>query len=226
MAVVFRDKNNIPKTFMNLPVVDGDKDDLRFLELGTAQGGASVWLLENILTGNNSKIYTVDVNVKARAKSNDCSLMTEFIKAVKDKSFSNDKFENEVDISKIDNLVAEYNVLENLDPYIKSNRCTFFNSNTYDFFTSFHRFRENHDLDFQGFDFVYIDASHNDEDVILDAILSFRLLKKNGVIIFDDYLCAGRDHHIGIDSFIGTHEEYLKILFKDYQVFIQKTKHL
>ena len=32
MAVVFRDKNNIPKTFMNLPVVDGDKDDLRFLD--------------------------------------------------------------------------------------------------------------------------------------------------------------------------------------------------
>ena len=32
MAVVFRDKNNIPKTFMGFPVVDGDKDDLRFLD--------------------------------------------------------------------------------------------------------------------------------------------------------------------------------------------------
>ena len=32
MAVVFRDKYNIPKTFMGFPVVDGDKDDLRFLD--------------------------------------------------------------------------------------------------------------------------------------------------------------------------------------------------
>jgi hypothetical protein len=32
MAVVFRDKNNIPKTFKGLPVINGDKDDLRFLD--------------------------------------------------------------------------------------------------------------------------------------------------------------------------------------------------
>ena len=31
-AIVFKDKNNIPKTFMGLPVIDGDKDDLRFLD--------------------------------------------------------------------------------------------------------------------------------------------------------------------------------------------------
>jgi len=32
MAVVFRSKYNIPKTFRGLSVVDGDKDDLRFLD--------------------------------------------------------------------------------------------------------------------------------------------------------------------------------------------------
>jgi hypothetical protein len=32
MAVVFRDKNNIPKTYKGFKVVDGDKDDLRFLD--------------------------------------------------------------------------------------------------------------------------------------------------------------------------------------------------
>jgi len=32
LAVVFRDKNAIPKTFKGLPVLDGDKDDLRFLD--------------------------------------------------------------------------------------------------------------------------------------------------------------------------------------------------
>jgi hypothetical protein len=32
MAVVFRDKNNIPSTFAGMPVINGDKDDLRFLD--------------------------------------------------------------------------------------------------------------------------------------------------------------------------------------------------
>jgi hypothetical protein len=32
MAVVFRDKDKIPKTYMGFKVVDGDKDDLRFLD--------------------------------------------------------------------------------------------------------------------------------------------------------------------------------------------------
>ena len=32
MAVVFRDKNSIPKTFLGFPVIDGDADDLRFLD--------------------------------------------------------------------------------------------------------------------------------------------------------------------------------------------------
>ena len=32
VAVVFKDKNNIPKKFLGMPVIDGDKDDLRFLD--------------------------------------------------------------------------------------------------------------------------------------------------------------------------------------------------
>ena len=32
MAVVFRHKDTMPKTFMGYPVIDGDKDDLRFLD--------------------------------------------------------------------------------------------------------------------------------------------------------------------------------------------------
>ena len=32
LAVVFRDKNNIPETFLGRPVINGDADDLRFLD--------------------------------------------------------------------------------------------------------------------------------------------------------------------------------------------------
>jgi predicted O-methyltransferase YrrM len=38
------------------------------------------------------------------------------------------------------------------------------------------------------FDLVYIDGSHLACDVMMDAVLGFKLLKKDGLIIFDDYL--------------------------------------
>jgi predicted O-methyltransferase YrrM len=37
------------------------------------------------------------------------------------------------------------------------------------------------------FDIIYIDGSHAAADVLEDAILSWRLLKEEGVLIFDDY---------------------------------------
>lgn len=37
------------------------RDNLRFLEIGCFEGRATVWLLENILTGENSKIDVVDL---------------------------------------------------------------------------------------------------------------------------------------------------------------------
>lgn len=42
------------------------------------------------------------------------------------------------------------------------------------------------------FDFIYVDGSHQAPDVLSDAILSFVLLRKNGVIAFDDYLWQER----------------------------------
>ena len=38
------------------------------------------------------------------------------------------------------------------------------------------------------FDFIYVDGSHQAPDVIFDAVMSFKLLRKNGIIAFDDYL--------------------------------------
>jgi predicted O-methyltransferase YrrM len=43
-------------------------------------------------------------------------------------------------------------------------------------------------VDVGPFDFIYVDGSHRADDVICDAIQSWRLLAKGGVIVFDDYL--------------------------------------
>jgi predicted O-methyltransferase YrrM len=74
------------------------------------------------------------------------------------------------------------------------------------------------------FDIIYIDGNHEPEYVLEDAVLSFRKLKKNGIMIFDDYGWGGPDlTQKGIDGFLsGYHKriEYLGLHVS--QVFIKK----
>ena len=35
------------------------------------------------------------------------------------------------------------------------------------------------------FDFIYVDGSHQAPDVLFDAVMAFKLLRKNGIIAFD-----------------------------------------
>lgn len=44
------------------------------------------------------------------------------------------------------------------------------------------------------FDLIYVDGSHFADDVLVDAILAWQLLKKDGILIFDDYLWRHRSY--------------------------------
>jgi len=79
------------------------------------------------------------------------------------------------------------------------------------------------------FDIIYIDGSHDAYEVLEDAILSFSLLKENGIMIFDDYLMfQDRDipkfklPKIAIDYFLFTKRHELEILQRGYQVSVRK----
>ena len=82
------------------------------------------------------------------------------------------------------------------------------------------------------FDFIYIDGSHQAPDVLCDAILSFRLLRKNGVLAFDDYLWQealtyGTDPvrcpKFAIDAFTNIYCRKIKVLSAPlYQLYVQK----
>jgi predicted O-methyltransferase YrrM len=78
-----------------------------------------------------------------------------------------------------------------------------------------------------GFDIVYIDGSHRAADVYSDARLSWELLKKSGVIIFDDYawqpeLPPEELPAPGIDRFLAEARSELELLHKGYQVIIKR----
>jgi len=84
------------------------------------------------------------------------------------------------------------------------------------------------ELPFNGFSAVYIDGLHISSAVLEDAILSFRLLKKDGFMLFDDYnwpvdLPEIEKPKLGIDTFLQTYAGQYKLLLKDRQVHIQKT---
>ena len=76
------------------------------------------------------------------------------------------------------------------------------------------------------FDIIYIDGNHEPEYVLEDAVLSFRKLKKEGIMIFDDYGWGGPDlTKRGIDGFLnGYHKRITYLGEKDSQVFIRKNQ--
>lgn len=80
------------------------------------------------------------------------------------------------------------------------------------------------------YDFIYIDGCHESKEVLEDAVLSWELLKKDGIMIFDDYLwgdnTTAHDHtltpKIAIESFLNCYQRYIDILAIEYQIVIKK----
>lgn len=88
------------------------------------------------------------------------------------------------------------------------------------------------------YDFIYIDGCHEAMNVIEDAIHAFRLLKKGGIMAFDDYYWSFWSNRYGdrpkdetmllhepkmaIDSFLQIYEPHYQLLGHREQVWIQK----
>lgn len=83
-------------------------------------------------------------------------------------------------------------------------------------------------LPHDSFDIIYIDGSHTAEDVLADGVLSWPILKNNGILIFDDYLLYRKERPselrpmIAIDAFITSHRNYIEIIHHKRQVFLKK----
>jgi len=75
------------------------------------------------------------------------------------------------------------------------------------------------------FDFIYVDGDHRKDTVYKDAVLAYDVCLKDGYILFDDYQwCHDSTDcvYMGIDKFIDEYSSKIKIIFKNYQVMIQK----
>lgn len=90
--------------------------------------------------------------------------------------------------------------------------------------TSDEFFLDNNEL----FDVIYIDGSHNYSNVFSDANNSWKILNKNGILIFDDYFYHYPENPKGyvgyaINNFLNTiKKEYKILLVTKNQIFIKK----
>lgn len=88
-------------------------------------------------------------------------------------------------------------------------------------------------LPFESFDIIYIDGSHAKNDVLEDAVLSWRLLKQGGILIFDDYRYIGFNYENfsdtdyfpkeAIDVFVHCFDEYFDVVHNEYQLILRRT---
>ena len=91
--------------------------------------------------------------------------------------------------------------------------------------TSFSYFYQNNSK--ECFDFIYIDGSHYCDDVIIDAIKCFEMLKVGGVMIFDDYLWQYYPNYrhnpaSAINAFLKMKKGSYKVIHVYWQIIIQR----
>ena len=82
-------------------------------------------------------------------------------------------------------------------------------------------------VDEKQYDFIYVDGNHVADIVLADACMAFPLLKKGGIMLFDDYLWDHTEDHLDrckmtIDAFVNMYVKSTRILFVNYQLAIIK----
>lgn len=133
-----------------------------------------------------------------------------------------DTFEGSIehkDIARTDFSQVEANFRDNLKPHIESGKVQIHKS------TSQRYLRE---LSGAIYDFVYIDGSHTSPDVLEDSVLSWRLVKPQSIIIWDDYKWKGYpdkpelNPQLAIDFYLAIMHGQYDLLLQEYQLAIRK----
>lgn len=79
----------------------------------------------------------------------------------------------------------------------------------------------------QRYDLIYVDGDHRACAALEDAVLSFPLLKRGGIMIFDDYQGGDESDPLnrpgpGADAFVSCYLNQIQVLHRDYQMIIKK----
>lgn len=94
-----------------------------------------------------------------------------------------------------------------------------------------HSFRILPTLASEHYHFIYLDASHKQINTLEDAVLAWRLLRRDGLMTFDDYLLKDsrlsqlfrpERPDVAIDAFLRVYAGRYAMVYKGYHVTIRK----
>jgi hypothetical protein len=166
------------------------------LEIGCYEGRATIWLCENILN-DSSKNYNYDI-IDTFGGSLSESGMEGTKNRLEENNFIENNFNHNISFFPHINFDIHKGYSQEILPTFKVE---------------------------EKYDFIYIDASHRADDTFVDAYFAHKLLKKGGLLIFDDYgwkdpnnLHPSNSPQLGIDVFNTIYDEQFKPVFNGYQV--------
>lgn len=162
---------------------------IEILEIGSWQGGSTLWLLDHVLAGRGGHITCVDT----WEGSSEHTFLADLPLGVEE------LFDRNVALSGLQQLVtkikgASQSVLAGLAP--------------------------------ESYDLIYIDGAHEARFVIQDAVLSHRLIRPGGFLLFDDYhYCftdTSQNSRRAIDFFLSCFAAEYDILGINSQVLVRR----
>ena len=179
--------------------------ELHILEIGSFEGKSTVWFLENILQNKNSTITCVDPWMNY---SQDQDSLNSYFKG-----------ENEWDlINRKTKEIFLHNIVESGDSGKVIIRQGFSDKVLPCLIT-----------EQKMYDIIFIDGNHTAPYVIMDSVMSWPLLKKGGIMIFDDYNWELDNPPTlrpkeSVDYFMLSFSDYIKEIYCDYRRMIKKIK--
>jgi predicted O-methyltransferase YrrM len=186
--------------------------ELHILEIGSFEGKSTVWFIEKLLNNQSSTVTCIDPWISYSQKHDS---INSYCKDIPKESFSNlgdgyvftNEYEtfirNIIETSKLSQVQIMRGFSDIILPYLISSK--------------------------KKYDIIFIDGNHTSPCVLSDAVMSWKLLDINGVMIFDDYLWdldrpKTLRPKMAIDNFISNYEDYLEVIWSDYRIAMKKTK--
>ena len=179
-------------------------DEIHILEIGSYEGRSTVWFVENFLNNDKSTMTCID---PWEDYSQDANSMGSYGSSDASWKFKTrkikDVFLNNIELTgKKNQVLVKQGMSNKILPLLISED--------------------------KEYDVVYIDGNHVAPFVLMDAVMSWNLLKKNGIMIFDDYLW-GPDiaktlrPQIAIDNFIEVFKDYCReVKLNNYKAIVKK----
>lgn len=178
-------------------------NELHVLEIGSFEGKSTIWFLDNILQHQKSTITCVDPWLDYSQNQDSLNSYEKKNNEWKmiERGIKQNFLQNIIESGYSDKVLIRQGFSDKILPSLITEQ--------------------------KIYDIIFIDGNHTAPYVLMDAIMSWTLLKKGGIIIFDDYTW-GLDRPTtlrpkeSVDYFMSTFGEYVVELYSNYRKIVKK----